>query len=263
MFTNFFNMTSQPFTERLGVEKIIKDEQMTHSLAKLQYMLQQGDIALIYGPAGVGKSTLIKLFLANLPPNQYLPLYINFTHLKTSSLLTLIVTQLDERPKHTKDRLFLQIKEKAQKLNMTMLLIIDEAHLLEVDTITDLRLLLSSAIEETATLKVILSGQETIRDKLKRSSLSDFAQRICTSCRITSLTKTESFSYIDFQMKYSGASEKIFHQEAKEMVYEYSAGIPRQINNIATASLINASIQKVQIINHALMVETISELQSF
>lgn len=263
MFTTFFKMSSQPFSERTAVERIIKDDRMEHSLARLQYMLHQGDIALIHGPAGVGKSTLIKLFLRNLPQNQYQPLYINFTHLKTSSLLNLIVTQLDETPKHTKDRLFLQIKEKIRKSNLTILLIIDEAHLLETDTITDLRLLISSAIEDTSTLKIILSGQDAIRDKLKRTSLSDFAQRICVNCRLKQLTKIEAFSYIDLQMKHAEASEKIFQPEAKEMIYEYSGGLPRQINNIATASLINASIQKSQIIDHDLMVQTISELQSF
>lgn len=263
MFTTFFNMSSQPFSERIPVEKIIKDDRMQYSLARLQYMLLQGDIALIHGSSGVGKSTLIKLFLATLPQNQYMPLYINFTHLKSSSLLNLIVAQLDETPKNTKDRLFLQIKEKVRKSNLIIVLIIDEAHLLEIDTITDLRLLISPAIEETSTIKIILSGQDAIRKKLKRSSLADFAQRVCVSCRINPLTQTESFSYIELQMKYAEASDKIFQPEAKEMIFEYSGGIPRQINNVATASLINASIEKSQIINHDLMVQTISELQSF
>jgi general secretion pathway protein A len=256
-------MTSQPFSERIDAKKIIRDQRIENSIAKLQYMLYQGDIALIHGPAGVGKSTLIKLFLANIPQNQYLPLYINFTHLKTSSLLNLIVAQLGESLKHTKDRLFLQIKEKIKKLNLTVLLIIDEAHLLETDTITDLRLLISSAIENTSTLKIILSGQDAIRENLKRSSLTDFAQRICVTCRISPLTKEECFSYIDLQMKYAQSSENIFQQEAKEMIFEYSSGIPRQINNIATASLITASTQRLQFINHDLMMQTISELQSF
>jgi len=263
MFTTFFNMTTQPFSERIPVAKIVKDQSIENSIAKLQYMLYQGDIALIHGQTGVGKSTLIKLFLANIPLNQYLPLYINFTHLKTSCLLNLIVAQLGESPKHTKDRLFLQIKEKIKRLNLTILLIIDEAHLLETDVITDLRLLISSAIEETSTLKIILSGQNAIRDNLKRSSLTDFAQRICVFCRINPLTKAESFTYIDLQMKYAQSSENVFGQEAKEIIFEYSSGIPRQINNIATASLINASIQKLQFINHGLVMQTISELQSF
>ena len=263
MYTSFFRMADQPFNERIDATKIIRDERFENAVAKLQYMLCQGDIALVHGVAGVGKSTLIKLFLANIPQNLYMPVYINFTHLKTSSIFNLIVAELGESLKHTKDRMFLQIKEKIKKLNLTILLIIDEAHLLETDTITDLRLLISSAIENTSTFKIILSGQQAIREKLKRSTLTDFTQRICVTCKIDPLTKAETFSYIDFQMKNVQSSENIFQAEAKEMIFEYSSGVPRQINNVATAALINASTQNLQFINHDLMMQTISELQSF
>jgi len=111
MFTTHFHMSAQPFCEKIPVEHIIKDERMTQGLARIQYMLHQGALALIYGQTGVGKSTLIKLLLEQLPQNQYFPLYVHFTHVKASSLFTLIVTQLGEMPKHTKERLF-QMQQK-------------------------------------------------------------------------------------------------------------------------------------------------------
>lgn len=263
MFTTFFKMKTQPFSERVAIEQILKDERMNQGLARLQYMVLHGTIALITGETGVGKSILIKLFLSTLAQNQYWPLYIHFTHVKASSLFKLIVTELGESPKLTKEQTFLQIIDKVHKANLTTLLIIDEAHLLDNSAITDLRLLISSALEDTPPLKMILSGQEEIKKNLKRSSHLDFAQRISVYCHLKPLTKVQTMAYIDFQMEVAGSSDKVFEPEVKAMIHEYSNGIPRQINNIATACLINASIQKTQKVNLELLNQTMAEFQLF
>ncbi len=39
MFTAFFNMVTQPFSERIAVENIVKDQRIENSIARLQYML--------------------------------------------------------------------------------------------------------------------------------------------------------------------------------------------------------------------------------
>lgn len=263
MFTNYFKMKNLPFAERMPLTQIMKDERISQGLARLQYLASQGTIALLTGQTGVGKSTLIKLFLSLLPQNHFLPIYIYFTNLRASSLFNLIVNELGEVSKRTKERMFLQIRDKIRKSNLTILLIFDEAHLLNSDAITDLRLLVSSALEEVLPLKIILSGQEEIKNTLKRSSLTDFAQRISVAYQLKSLTKAQTQAYIDFQINYSGACEKIFPAETKEMIHEYANGIPRQINNIATACMINASIQKIQIINHEVLTQTMAEFQLF
>ncbi len=64
-------------------------------------------------------------------------------------------------------------------------------------------------------------------------------------------------------MKYANASEKIFEQDVKDMIHEYSNGIPRQINNIATGCLINACTQNLQRVNLEILNQTIAELQLF
>ncbi|MBE7545702.1 MAG: GTPase RsgA [Planctomycetia bacterium] len=92
MFTSHFSMTTQPFSERINTSLIMKDERFTQGLARLQYLLHSGSIAVLYGQTGVGKSTLLKLFLSQIPQNLFLPIYLHFTHLKSSSLLSLIVS---------------------------------------------------------------------------------------------------------------------------------------------------------------------------
>ena len=261
MFTNYFKMTAQPFAERIPVQQILQDERISQGLARLQYMTSQGTIALITGLTGVGKSILIKLFLSSIPQNQYLPIYIHFTNIKATSLLNLIVTKLGEAPKQTKERLFLQIIDKAKNTNLIIILIIDEAHYLGSDAITDLRLLVSSAIDKAPPLKIILAGQEKLNNKIKTTSHADFNNRISVLCKLKPLSNAQTMAYIDYQMKYSGASEKVFDPEVKDMIHEYANGIPRQINNIAIACLINAATLNAQKINLDILNQTIAEFK--
>lgn len=259
MYTTYFKMTAQPFTERVALNQIQRDERMIQGVSRLKYMALQGTIALITGQTGSGKSTLIKLFLSELGRNQYLPVYIHFSHVKATGLLNLIVTELGENPKRGKDRLFLQITSKLRQSNIPVFLIFDEAHLLDTETITDIRLLTSSPLEDSPPLKVILSGQDVLKSQLKKASLADFVHRISVHCHLRALTKAKTTAYIDFQMKYAGASDNIFEPETKNMIHEYSNGLPRQINNIATACLLNACTNNLKKINTGCLNQAMTE----
>lgn len=263
MFINHFKMTAQPFAERISVNNILKNNLISQGMARLKYMKLYGEIALLTGQTGIGKSTLIKLFLSTLDHNQFLPIYIHFTHVEASSLLKLIVSELGEIPRLTKERVFLQIIDKVKKSNLTTILIIDEAHLLKNDALTDLRLLVSSALEENPLLKIILTGQNSIKNTLKQSIHLDFASRISVYYHFKPLTKTQTSAYINAHLKSVNATEKIFDEDVKNLIHDYSNGIPRQINNIATACLLNASSQNLQKINTTLLNQTMSELHSF
>ncbi|MBE7548712.1 MAG: hypothetical protein HS127_16800 [Planctomycetia bacterium] len=90
------------------------------------------------------------------------------------------------------------------------------------------------------------SGTGTPQIYPQRDIHADFAQRISVHYHIHPLTKTQTAAYIDFHLKSSGASDKIFDSDVKDLIHEFSAGIPRQINAISTACLINASIRQSQ-----------------
>jgi general secretion pathway protein A len=259
MFTTHFKMTCQPFCEITPVEHLLQDERFSQGLARLQYLAHHGSLALLSGETGVGKSSLLKLFVGSLSRNRYQPLYLHLTHLSTTALLRLIVTTLGEIPKRGKDRLFLQILEKTQKSDLTTVLILDEAHLLEPQALTDLRLLLGSLHEEKTPLKLLLSGQPPLREQLKQASHADLLHRLSVRYHLLPLSREQTASYVDFQMKIAGASSKLFDPEAKSLIHDYAGGFPRQINNIATACLLNAAAKNLQKITEALVNDTLSE----
>ena len=145
------------------------------------------------------------------------------------------INALGESPSLGKDRLFAQILDKAKNSERQIVLIVDEAQMLSSEALTDLRLLLSSAIDERPPIRLLLSGQEDLARHLKSSRHLALLQRISVRYNLVPLTRDQTVSYIDFQMKSVNAGEKIFDPEVKLAMHDYTHGVPRQINNVATA----------------------------
>jgi general secretion pathway protein A len=260
MFTTHFKMKAHPFQEHTPTDHILQDARMREGLARMTYLAEAGTIGLVTGHTGVGKSSLIRLFVQSLSRNRYLPLYVYLTHVGVIGLLKLIVMSLGEKPKRGKEHLFLQILEKVHETELTTLLIVDEAQFIEPEALIDLRLLVSSALDEGARLKILLSGQETLREQLKRSAHADLVHRITVRYHLPPLTKDQTFTYIDHHMKKAGTSNKVFEAEAKTLIHDYASGLPRQINTIATACLINAASKSNPKIDGTLVNETMGEI---
>jgi len=261
MFLNHFKMTAHPFQERPPIEWVLGDQRFAQALARLQYFSGQGTLALVTGQTGVGKSTLPRLFIQSLSKNRFRPIYLHFTGISSIAFPRLVVTQLGEVPKRGKDALFLQILERTAKTELTTILIVDEAHLIDPAALTDLRLLVSSALDADPPIKIVLSGQESLARLLSRACLNDLVNRITLTCRLYALTKDQTSAYIDFRLRSAGTTEKLFEPEAKSLIHDYAGGIPRQINNIATACLLNAAARNLKLINEALVTDTMSEFQ--
>jgi general secretion pathway protein A len=259
MFIDHFQMTSHPFTEKPHDQALLCDERFDQALARLKFFRDQGQLALITGYTGVGKSSLLKLFKKDLPRNRCRHHFFNITSLNANAFLRMIVSRLGEPPKMGKDRLFLQIISRIRNTETDTLFFIDEAHLLPSQALIDLRLLLiGNGDDAVPPLKIVLCGQEPLASRLKRSELADLDGRINVRIRLTPLTKFQTTAYINHRLKSAGSSEKIFDSDAKDLIHDFSGGIPRTINHLATICLINAASKNLsqvndQIVNHSMI----------
>jgi len=261
MFLAHFKFTTQPFAERVAADALWRDDRLAQGLARLRYLAEHATVGLVTGPSGVGKSVLLKRFLHELSGPQWEPVYLHLTHLPAAGLLKLLVTKLGEVPRRGKDRLFEQILGKARQAEGGLVVILDEAHLLGAEALTDIRLLVSSALDDTPPLKVVLAGQEPLRHTLRQSLHAALLNRIAVRHHLAPLAKDESVTYIDFQLKEAGGSEKLFDEETKHLIHDYSGGIPRQINNLATACLLQAAAQNASRVSEAVLRQTLGEFQ--
>lgn len=259
MFFTHFQMTDNPFTENPPADWLLTDDHFEQALARLDFFAAQGAFALVMGQTGVGKSSLLRLFTQSLPPNRFHQLYMHQTSINPGAFLRMVVVGLGEMPRLGKDRLLMQITDKVKSSEIDTLLIIDEAHLLTAQTLTDLRLLINAGLEKRLPLKIILCGQDPLGDVLKRSAHADLVHRISVRIRLHSFTKTQTGIYMDHRLRCAGASDKLFDAQAKALIHDYASGIARQINNIATGCLIHAASKKANIINEQIVNDTIAD----
>lgn len=261
MFYEFYQLNALPFEERIHPDKMLTDARFAHGLSRLEYFVHGGMAALITGATGLGKSSLLRLFVEKLPTSRYQILYLHLTHVESASLLRTLVTALGEKPKLGKDRLFAQIQDRTRASDRMSVLIIDEAHLLGEEALTDLRLLLTGSLDEDARLKIVLCGQHALNHTLARSNLADLVNRIAVRYQLFPLTKDQTVCYIDHRLSAVGGSDKLFEDEAKHQIHDYAGGIPRVINNLATICLIQGAAKKQKRINAAIVGEAAAELR--
>ena len=261
MYQTHYHLKTQPFSEHAAATSLWIDDRMQEGLARLAHLVEHATLGLVTGPTGVGKSALLKRFLHDLSRQQCESVYCHLTHLKSTGMLKMILSRLGEVPRRGKERLFEQIIERAGRAESKLLLIMDEAHLLDGESLTDLRLLISSAIDVAPPLKILLVGQETLRATLKQSQHQALLNRIHVQYRVKPLSKEQTGRYIDVQMKQAGGPEDVFDHSVKELIHDFTGGLPRAINNLATACLLQATARNVQRIDEDLFRQACSEFQ--
>lgn len=259
MFIEHFQMSDNPFQEYPPEKWLLCDERFQQALARLKFFRKQGQLALLFGQTGVGKSSLLRLFKNDLPKNRYHPLFFHLTNMPPIAFLRTIVSRLGEHPKMGKDRLLEQITARIRSNESDTLLVIDEAHLLDSQILIDLRLLISGDLDANLRLKIVLCAQQALGTTLKRAEHADFLGRVNVQYHMGALTKIQTSSYIAHRLECAGSTDKLFDHEAGKLIHDYSGGIPRQINNIATACLINAASKNMKQINDELVNQTMAE----
>jgi general secretion pathway protein A len=260
MFLDHFNLRTQPFLEHASASSLWQDSRMEEALARFGFLFDHGTLGLLTGASGLGKSALIKRFIHGLSPPHCEAVYCHLTHLPGTGLLRMVLSQLGEAPRRGKERLYEQLLDRAAQLDGGLLLIFDEAHLLDGDALTDVRLLISSALDTSPPLKILLSGQDSLRSTLKRSRHHDLANRISVRYQLRPLSKEDTGHYIDYQMKQAGGNTQVFDSSAKMLIHDYAGGVPRQINQVATQCLIQATGCNVARVDDELLQQVLGEI---
>jgi general secretion pathway protein A len=260
MFLDHFKLRTQPFIEHASPGSLWQDPRMEEALARLNFLIEHGTLGLLTGASGLGKSALIKRFIHGLSPQHCEAVYCHLTHIPGTGLLRLVLSQLGEAPRRGKERLYEQILDRAAQLDGGLLLIFDEAHLLDGDSLIDVRLLISSAMDTGPPLKILLAGQDSLRSTLKRARHHDLANRISVRYQLRPLSKEDTGKYIDYQMQQAGGSSQVFDDSVKMILHDYTGGVPRQINQVATQCLIQATSSNVVRVDDQLLQQVLGEL---
>lgn len=263
IYTEFFGFHERPFTLLPDPDFLYWSNAHRRAFTVLEYgIVSHAPLTVVTGEVGTGKSTLIQVLLQSLGDDVNVGLISN-AHGGRGELLRWVMNALDQPIEPGADYVLLfqqftdyVISEYAAGRHVVLL--IDEAQNLSVESLEELRMLTNINSNKDELLQIILVGQPELREKISRQELRQFAQRVSATCYISPMDLDTTRNYIRHRLEHVGGTGEEFTEAAVRRVFEMSGGIPRQINKICELALVYASGAE----QRAVDVATVEELRA-
>jgi len=244
MYLNFYDLKKEPFHITPDPEFLYLSPSHKEALAAIIYGIEQkkGFVAII-GDVGVGKTTILRSYLDTTDRSRLRVIYVFNARLTFEGLLKTIYEELG-LPVETNDTMGMvnnlyRVLIEEYKQGNTMVLVIDEAQNMPVETLENLRMLSNLETSKDKLIQIVLVGQLEFEDELNLARLRQLKQRVAIRSTILPLTKTESLDYIKYRLQKAGSNHgSVFTNAALRKIVGEAKGIPRAINVLSDNTLI-------------------------
>jgi type II secretory pathway predicted ATPase ExeA len=252
MFEEFFGLSAKPFGKTPDPSFLYESNQHREALARLEYAVEEKELALLTGDIGSGKTMLSRALLDRIGDARPVALLIN-PRLTPVQLLRSVARALGVEPARYRNDLLDQIHTRLFELyeeKREPVLMIDEAQLIPSKaTFDEIRLLTNFQLDDQNLLSVVLIGQPELEARLDRQAYAPLRQRIGMRYSLGPLSLQETLSYIEHRIRVAGGIRNPFDRRAMEQIHALSGGIPRLINTLATTALLDAFGEDAQTID--------------
>ena len=231
------------FGKNVPREEMFAYDQFKELHSLLALTVQQRSMSLVTGQAGVGKTTGVRSFVDELPTNKYQIIYAGQDH-DGGNLSRRLASSLGIQPKHFRSHTWLAISQHlADNLieqGKELVLVMDEAHLLDDRTLEEIRLLTNNDFDRNSALTVIMVGQLSLRSRLKQTGFEALNQRLRFRYALEGFSADETADYIKVRLRSADLDDDFFSADSIKAIFLAAQGIPREINNICTSALLKA-----------------------
>ena len=261
-----YGFSRMPFGKDLAPGMLHAHGAHAEAVARIGWCISEQAIGVISGECGAGKTVAARAAVAGLDASRHTILYLGTPGVGLRGIYGLIVTALGDTPRFHHAALIPQAQEllvaEASERGKQVVLIIDEAHLLDAESLEGVRCLSNLGMDQTAPFTLLLLGQPTLRHRLRRGAFAALDQRIAVRYAISGLHAAETASYVAHHLALAGRSDTLFSDDAVALIYEVSRGLPRVVNNLAVAALIAAFAQKKAIVDESAARVAVAEISA-
>jgi general secretion pathway protein A len=263
MIQAYFGFKRQPFFKELQTTQMYQSFDSLEAATRLQMLKAHRGIFCLTGEPGAGKTSVLRKFVEELNPQPHVHCYTPHATVNRNDLYRQLIQLLKLPPRVRKTDLFEQIQRGIQDLHdiqgKTPVIILDEAHLIDHDTLQELILITNFQMDSKLPFVLVLIGQPDLRDRLKRRMHEPLNQRITLRYHMAGLTSDEEArDYVLHHLKVAGRSDPLFEEPAYAILRQLGQGLPRKIGNLATASMTLAMVKRAQNVNADFVVQAAS-----
>lgn len=267
MYEQYFRLTGQPFPSVPMSERYFPTHTAEQARQNAIRCIEQAQgPALVVGSAGSGKSLLCQTIASHFH-TQYRIAMLNSARLCTRrALLQNILFEL-KLPYRGLEEGELRLSlvdhlEPSGHCPHGMLLIVDEADVLPIRLLEEIRMLTNLVRENRPRVRLMLAANPSFEERLANPKLNSFNQRIASRSYLQSLNREETKNFVRHQLITCGANPHgIFTEDALEAIATATDGVPRLINQLCDHAMMLACLAKESPMDAQGIQEAWSDLQ--
>jgi len=269
MYRKFYGLTQDPFEVSPDPFFYFPTPRHNEALAILSYgILRRKGFMVVTGEVGTGKTLLLRCLFEALTRNRVAFAFVYNPLLTIQEFLAHVLNDLGipatGRQKSEMLSLLNNYLLVRARRGATTALIIDEAQLLSLELLEEIRLLTNLETSKYKLLQIVLVGQPELDHKLDSHELRQLKQRVCMRCNLEPLTLEELQGYLRRRLEIAGANShapSILDGSTIAAIHKYSRGIPRLANILSENSLIAGYSRQTKQITPAIVAEVAADLR--
>jgi general secretion pathway protein A len=264
MYEAYWELSEPPFDNSPNPKFFYLSPEHEEALVRLVYTVRhRKGCGMLTGEYGCGKTTLSRALIQRLEAERYEIGLLTNPRWNATDFLREALYQLGvettEKSKPDLMHLLNDLFFRNYREGRDTVIIVDEAQLLDDEGVfEELRLLMNFQTDDRFLVTLLLIGSPELREKVRR--LKHLDQRITIRYHLNTLDDAHTSAYIAHRLKMAGRTKPIFTEEAVKLIFDFTRGTPREINNLCDVALLVGYTKRVKDVGEKIVAEVIKDM---
>ena len=235
MIRSYFGISQNPFA--LDEITLLPMQQEVYDILKVHCM--QGGLCLLMGEPGTGKSVIKEAIKLNADKKMVVVTVARTLHTYTNTIQILCQAfNIEWQSTHFKcEKRLIEEACSLHREGKTLVIIIDDAHLMEINTLRKIRLMTEDFPKNH---NLILLGHPGLLYNFSLKVNEDIKTRITYSVTMKKLNPDDMKLFILSELDKAGLGHNIFTEEAMNLIVRSADGILRIAKNLCSGCMLEA-----------------------